>query len=88
MSSSGVYVELAKLPPHTPIDLKALAKILHRHPHSVKRAVARGELPHGARFIGRLTWTAGAITKHLEDRMKIQAEKAVQFKRQIERLSA
>lgn len=43
-----------------------LARILHRDPKSIKRAVERQELPPPCRFLGRNVWTVGAIIRHVE----------------------
>ena len=76
---SSVVLEIGQLPAGAIIMEEDLARIFGRHPVSVKRAVARGELPPPARLFGKPSWTAGAILAHLEGRLeaaKRDAEKA------------
>jgi hypothetical protein len=55
--------------PEALITESALARMFHRHPASIKRAVARGELPPSARLLGGPVWTVGAIIRHVEKRL-------------------
>jgi len=55
------FSALAAVPANAPIQLDELARMLRRHPASIKRAVKRGELPEGVVFMGKKTWTAGQI---------------------------
>ncbi|HRU06742.1 MAG TPA: hypothetical protein P5137_13320 [Candidatus Brocadiia bacterium] len=74
----GIVADLAALPTQTLIGEAALAKMLHRHPISLKRAVTRGELPQPTRLLGAPCWTVGAILGHVEKRLaqaQAQAEK-------------
>ena len=42
---------------------------------TIKRAVERGELPRPVRLMGKNTWTAGAIVRHLEARLEAEARR-------------
>jgi hypothetical protein len=71
----GVVRELGEYPPGTLITEGGLAKLLHRHPVSIRRAVLRGELPPGCRMLNATCWTVGAILAHIEARLA-EARKA------------
>ena len=72
----GVFPELGALPPSTPITEDGLAQLLGKScRETIKRAVARGELPPPVRLLGKNTWTVGAIIQHLEDRLKDTARR-------------
>ena len=57
-----------------------------RHPASIKRAVARGELPAPARLLGGNSWTAGAIVRHIERRMDEAAKENERTARRLDAL--
>jgi predicted DNA-binding transcriptional regulator AlpA len=82
----GIIVALADLGAGALISEEALAHLLGRHRASVKRAVRRGELPPPVRFLGRPTWTAGAILRHMEDRLEKAAREAEKAARRAESL--
>jgi hypothetical protein len=63
-----VVTEIATLPAGAVLDEVALARILGRTKRSLQRAVNRGDLPPGFLFLGRRTWTAGAILRRIEAR--------------------
>jgi len=65
-----VIVDLATLPPGATVDETALARILGRSKRTLQVAVTRGDLPPGFLFLGRRTWTAGALVKHIEARQQ------------------
>jgi hypothetical protein len=67
---TDVVADLAALPPGAVVYEQAMAAYFHRHPMSIKRAVARGELPPPVRLLGRNAWTAGAIVQHLQQRQE------------------
>lgn len=71
---SGVFEELGGLAAGTLVNEEALSRLLGKHPISIKRAVKRGELPKPTRLMGKPTWTAGAILKHIERRLDAEAE--------------
>lgn len=79
----GVIKELGELGPGAIITEPALAKMLGKHPVSVKRAVDRGELPRPVRFMGSQAWTVGAIVTHFEARLDAAAKEAARLARTI-----
>jgi hypothetical protein len=75
-SGPGIYVELGELHPSTPITEAGLAKLLGRKCiESIKRSVAKGDLPSPVKLLGKNTFTAGAIIRHLEDRLESEKKK-------------
>lgn len=77
--SSVRLAGLVGLPAEAPIQLDELARILNRHPTSIKRAVKRGELPHGVLFMGKKTWTSALIMAHLNRRFGQAAKDAEKY---------
>ena len=77
--AEGIVRDLGDLPPGALLDERALARVFGGcHPITVKRAVARGELPPPVRLFGKPHWTAGVILGHIEARLadaKREAEK-------------
>jgi len=84
---AGVVRELGELPPGAILEEEAVARMFNRHPASVKRAVARGELPPPTRFLGKPRWTAGAILAHLDTRLESARREAEKEAARISRLS-
>ncbi len=76
----GVFAQFGALPPATPITEAGLAKMLGKCAASIKSAVKRGELPWPAKLMGKNTWTAGSIVRHLEKRMESQSKKFSQLR--------
>ena len=72
----GIIKTFGELAPETIITEQELAKIFHRHPQSVKRAVERGELPQPCKMFGAPTWTVGALVRHIEQRLEDAAKDA------------
>ncbi len=64
-----IVVVLGELGDGALITESGLAKILCRHPASVKRAVDRLELPPPIHLMKRPLWTVGALLRHLERRL-------------------
>jgi len=83
----GVVRLLGELGPGTIISEAALARMLDRHPASIKRAVKRGELPHPTRLLGGPVWTAGSIVRHIEGRLERAAKEAEREARRLEQYS-
>jgi predicted DNA-binding transcriptional regulator AlpA len=83
MADTDVITTLAELPPDALVFLPAVAAYLHRHPKSVRHAVARGELPPPIRLMRRSAWTAGAIVQHLQRRQAEAAQRRVESERHI-----
>ena len=70
LTTPDVVAELGQLPPGAVVTEAAMARMFDRHPVSIKRAVARGELPAPTRLLGGNVWTAGAILRFLEARQE------------------
>jgi len=84
--SLEIVSEFGELGPGAIISESALAKLLNRHPVSIKRAVLRGELPQPIRLLGQSVWTVGSIVKYLEKRLEAAANEAERQKKKIEQL--
>ena len=84
--SLEIVSELGELGDGAIISESALAKLLNRHPVSIKRAVLRGELPHPIRLLGQSVWTIGSIVKYLEKRLEAAANDAERQRKKIEQL--
>ena len=61
-----VVTVLAEYPATAVITEAGLGKLLHRHPLSIRRAAARGDLPPSFRWFNGNAWLAGAIVEHLQ----------------------
>ena len=83
-----IISEIGALPPHTLIFEKGLCEIFKRHSASVKRAIARGELPPPIRLFGQPVWTADVINKHFEARFEEAARDADSTARRLKKLEA
>lgn len=81
-----VITTLGELPAGTVIDQNELARIFHRCPTSIQRAVDRGELPPPVRLLGKPRWTVGFLLEHLEKRLKATDESAQKERARIARL--
>jgi predicted DNA-binding transcriptional regulator AlpA len=79
----GVCTALADLPETALITPKALSEALGRSVSSVKRAVARGELPPPVRMAGACRWMVGGIVRHVEKRLAEAARRADRARRRI-----
>ena len=80
----GVITELGNLKPGAIITEEGIASLFHRHVVSVKRAIARGELPPPCKLFGTNVWTVGALIRYIEDRLKQAADES---EREAERLA-
>jgi hypothetical protein len=79
--SREIFSELGLLSPSTIITESGLAALLGKAcRESVKRAVARGELPQPVKLMGKNVWTAGVIVKHLEERLETEARKIARMR--------
>ena len=81
----GVIAALGELGDGAVVTEAALAELFGRHPSSVKRAIARGELPYPTRLFGQCIWTAGVLQRHFEGRLQEAAEKAELDTQDVER---
>jgi predicted DNA-binding transcriptional regulator AlpA len=69
-------VRLDDLGENTIIDEANLAKLFGKCRASIKRSVARGELPRPVRLFGQDTWLAGLVAAHIRARLAAMKEKA------------
>ncbi len=83
-SIPGVTDILGRLPAGSIITESALAKIMKRHPVSVKRAVQRRELPPPVRLFGTNVWLAGSILTYLQKRLDTAVQEADRERRRLE----
>ena len=79
----GVITALADMHPHAIISEQGLASIFSRHVVSVKRAVARGELPPPCDLFGTKVWIADILIRHIKQRLEQAAKDAEQTARRI-----
>src|SRR5579862_2251669 len=79
-----VFPYLGTLPAGALISEQGLAALLKKCPESIKRAVARGELPRPVRLMGKATWTAGAILRHMENRLEETTREHERFMRKVQ----
>jgi len=81
---AGVLLdELARLPERALVDEKRLASLLEVTTRTVRRMVARFELPPPIRLAGRSVWMVGHVLAHIQT----AAERALSnAKRQARRL--
>lgn len=63
-------VRLGDLGADTVIDEAGLARMFGKCRTSIKRAVARGELPAPVKMFGQCCWTADALAAHIRARME------------------
>jgi hypothetical protein len=71
-----IMTALAVLPAQALVSEHALARLFQRDVTSVKRAVARGELPPPVPLFGRNVWTAQALLEHISARLAAAAQEA------------
>ena len=79
---------LAALPGKTLIDERSLALILSVTMRTIRRMVARHELPPPVPLAGRSTWLVERIIAHVEARAERAARAAEQEERRIQMLVA
>ena len=82
----GVIAALGELQPGAVVFEKGVAQLFGRCPTSVKRAVARGELPPPTRIFGSSAWTVGVLVGHFEKRLKEAAEAKAAVERKLRQL--
>ena len=71
----GVFAAWGRLPVGAFVTEAGLAELLGKCKASIKAAVRRGELPRPAKLMGKNTWTAGTLIKHMEARLDAEARK-------------
>lgn len=74
-TGDGVFSALGALPPGALVTEAGLAKMLGKCVSSIKASVCRGELPRPVKIMGKNSWTAGAIIRHIEARLEAEARK-------------
>src|SRR4051812_9724729 len=79
-----IITRLAELPAKALLDEQAVADIFGVAKRTVRRMVARFELPPPVLLAGRSTWIAERIIAHVEARAERAARKAEQEARRIE----
>ena len=84
LTHDGICAELGAMPSGALITEKALAALLGRTAKSIKRAVARGELPPPVRILGELRWTVGSLLRHIEKRLDDAARESERESRRFE----
>jgi predicted DNA-binding transcriptional regulator AlpA len=72
-----VSTEFGSYPPDTLLDQEALAACLRVSARTLRRMVARLELPPGLRLGGKKVWIVATIRKFLEERAAELASKSV-----------
>jgi len=81
-----ITTDLAQYPADTLLDERALAAALGASPRTVRKMVARAELPSGFRLGGRTVWLVGTVRKYLEDRAENAASRSADIDASLHRL--
>jgi len=81
-----IITDLASLPEAALLDEEALANMLQVTRRTVRRMVARFELPPPIRLANRSTWRAGTILSWIERRIAAEAEKAARLGAKLGRI--
>jgi len=79
-----VIVALAKLPERAVVDEAALARALGVSKRTLRRMVARFEMPPPVRLAGRSTWIVGRVLAWFEARAERAARDAERMARRLE----
>lgn len=74
--SRGVIPELGQMEPDTILYERGLADIFGCCTQTIKRSVARGDLPPSVRMNGKPCWTVRSILEHIDERLKAAKRKA------------
>lgn len=83
--STGTIIDtLARMEPRTIINQIALAHALGVSTRTLRRLVARNELPPGVRLGARRVWLAGDVLGHLQHRTEKAAREAERTARRME----
>lgn len=80
---SDLLTILAELPEGAVVYEPAMCAYLQRTPWTLRRAVARGELPAPFRLLGKRAWTAGAVVRYLEQRQADAVQRQAETGRRI-----
>jgi len=88
VTGAGLVLDgLATLAPNALVDQAALAAALRVNPRTVRRMVARGELPEAVKLGSRRLWLAGRVVEHLAGRAERAEHEAERRLERIRRLS-
>ena len=85
-SSGKTITCLDELPPSAWLDATALAHALGVSKRTIRRMVARYELPPPVRFAGRSTWQVGKVVSWVEARAERVVRAAERDAKRLERL--
>lgn len=81
-----ISTQLGRYPPETLLDQEALAQALDVSPRTLRRMVARFELPPGMTLGGRKVWIVRKVLEYLTERAEELARKAGQAAAKLGRL--
>ena len=81
--NAGIITILAELPRDAILDEAALARIFGVVPRTIKRMVARYELPPPVLLASKRSWKVGAVLDWIDDNIRRTEKDA---KRQVQRL--
>ena len=85
---AGIIRQLGRLEPGALVTEDGLARLLGRHPCTIRRAVDRGELPVPVKMLGKPTWTAAIILRHIETRLAQAQKEAEQEAKRLARIAS
>ena len=77
---------LGELHPNTLLDKVALAQALDVSPRTLRRMVARFEVPPGMTLGGKKIWLAGNVLQFLTERANDLAREAERMSKKLQRL--
>ena len=86
-AASRTITGLAELPGKTLLDERALAGMFRVTTRTIRRMIARFELPPPVMLAGKSTWIVERVLAHIEDRADRAARHAEHQARRIETLS-
>lgn len=86
MKDPLLSTRLAELHPNALLDQVALAQALDVSPRTLRRMVARFELPPGMTLGGKKTWLAGNVLQYLTERANDLAGEAKRMSKKIQKL--
>jgi len=86
-SAARLITGLAVLPAKTLLDERAIASLFNVTTRTVRRMIARFELPPPVMLAGRSTWIAERVIAHIEERAERAARRAALEAQRIEALT-
>ena len=78
---------MARLPEKALLNQEKLGEVLQVDPRTIRRMVARFELPPPTKLGGRAVWMAGRVVQYLEAAMAEAEKTAIKERERIKRLS-